>query len=69
MIVVKDKEKARQLRHELAAELSKKKPDVENIRRIRSEIYKYGGRVGANPDEGFHFVEQKWGSRKNASVK
>ena len=40
------KKKANQLRRELAAELSKKKPDPMNVARIRAEIYKLGGRCG-----------------------
>lgn len=46
MIRIKDKAKASQLRRELAAELSKKKPDPDEIKRIRSEIYNAGFHCG-----------------------
>lgn len=55
MIFIKDKERASQLRRELAAELSKKKPDAEEIKRIRSEIYKAGFHCGQDARV------QKWG--------
>lgn len=62
MIVIKDKAKASQLRRELAAELSKPKNqiNVEEIKRIRSEIAKAGYRCGANPKDGFNFRVQEW---------
>lgn len=40
------KAKATRLRRELAAELSKKKPDPIRVSMIRAEIYKIGGRCG-----------------------
>ena len=46
MIQIKDKEKATRLRRELAAELSKQKPNPIEIQRIQSEILKTGFRCG-----------------------
>lgn len=57
MIRIKDKAKATQLRHELAAELSKREPDPIEIQRIRTEIFKAGYRCGAQPPH-----VQKWSS-------
>lgn len=42
------KEEARRIRRELAAELSKKKPDPAVIERLRQEIRKNGTRIFAN---------------------
>lgn len=42
------KEEARRIRRELAAELSKKKPDPAVIERLRREINKNGTRIFAN---------------------
>lgn len=50
MIIIHDKEKASKLRRELAAELSKKKPDMDVIRSIRAEIIDNGGRSGVELD-------------------
>lgn len=47
-MTAEQKKKANQLRRELAAELSKKKPDKAIIQRIREEIYKCGGRCGGS---------------------
>lgn len=55
MIIIKDKEKANQLRHELARELNKNPLNMEEISRIRAEIMKAGGHVGI----GLSHV-QKW---------
>ena len=60
MIVIKDKAKASQLRRELAAELSKTKPNPKEVERIRLEIYKAGYRCGVNPRDGFNFRVQEW---------
>ena len=49
MIVIKDKKKASMLRRELAAELSKPMPDPNEIQRIRTDIYRCGGRCGWEP--------------------
>ena len=48
MIHIKDKAKASRLRRELAAELSKRKPDPTEIQRIRAEIIDAGFRTGKN---------------------
>ena len=42
------KEEARRIRRELAAELSKKNPDPAVIERLRQEIRKNGTRIFAN---------------------
>ena len=52
MIIIHDKEKASRLRRELAAELSKKKPDMNIIRSIRGEIRDNGGRSGVELEGG-----------------
>lgn len=52
MIIIHDKEKASKLRRELAAELSKKKPDMNIIRSIREEIRDNGGRSGVELEGG-----------------
>ena len=65
MIQIKDKKEASKLRRELAAELSKAKPNPDEVQRIRSEIYKAGFRCGANPSGGFNFRVQE--QRKNAA--
>ena len=46
MIQIKDKAKASRLRRELAAELSKRKPDPVEVKRIRAEIIEAGFRTG-----------------------
>ncbi|MBO5969260.1 MAG: hypothetical protein J6S14_12270 [Clostridia bacterium] len=51
MIILQDKEKAAKLRRELAAELSKKKPDPEEVKRIRNEIYEAGFRSAVRYSE------------------
>ncbi len=62
MIQIKDKAKATMLRRQLAAELSKPKPDMVEIQRIRSEIYKAGFRCGAQPAH-----VQKWSKNADCS--
>lgn len=62
MIQIKDKEKATRLRRELAAELSKQKPNPIEIQRIRSEILKTGFRCGKAPSH-----VQKWSKNADCS--
>lgn len=62
MIQIKDKAKASQLRRELAAELSKPKPNEIEIQRIRSEIFKAGYRCGSQEPH-----VQKWSTNADSS--
>lgn len=62
MIQIKDKKEASKLRRELAAELSKAKPNPDEVQRIRSEIYKTGFRCGKAPSH-----VQKWSKNADCS--